>query len=161
MVQALPAAPNPLTIQYLRDCIAALRAPLVTASKIDPLLAALHAKTDHANFGIRYMLAAGLPLIVQSAKKEEEISILALQPRLSDALKSLAAIHWKKPAPAAVTAAIAGLNPTGMGTTDTHGVPTDDAARIAQLSLLTIDHKNSQLTINPEDEFASLIARVP
>jgi hypothetical protein len=159
--QTLPAAPNPLTIDFLMTtCVPQLSAPLVTASKIDPLLTALKAKADHANFGIRYMMGVGLPLVVQSAQQEEQTVIMHLLARQTDALKSLAGIHWKRPVPAAVDTAIATLNPVGPRT-ELNGVPTNDTARASQLSLLTIDTVLSQLTINPEDEFASLIRRVP
>jgi hypothetical protein len=159
--QTLPAAPNPLTIDFLKTtCIPQLSAPLVTASKIDPLLTALKAKADHPNFGIRYMMGVGLPLVVQSAQQEVQTAIMHLLARHTDALKSLAGIHWKKPLPGAVATAINALNPVGQGT-DSNGVPTNDTARASQLSLLTIDTVFSQLTINPEDEFASLIRRVP
>jgi hypothetical protein len=161
MGQTLPAAPNPLTIDFLKACITQLSGPLVTASKIDPLLTALHVKANDPNFGIRYMMGAGLPLIVQSAKNEAEISVFVLQARLTDALKSLAKIHWKQPPPQPVIAAISALNPVGVPTTGTESEPTNDTARVIQFSLLTKDKKNSEVAINPEDEFASLIARVP
>ena len=161
MGQTLPTAPNPLTIDFLKACIGQLSAPLVTASKIDPLLTALHGKTNNANFGVRYMLGAGLPLIIQSAKREEEITAFVLDSRLTDAMKSLSKIHWKQPPPPPVAAAINALNPVGDSTTGAEGEPTNDTARIVQLSLLTKDQKHSEVTVNPEDEFASLITRVP
>jgi hypothetical protein len=160
--QTLPAAPTPLTIDFLKACIAQLSAPLVTASKIDPLLTALHAKADDPRFGIRYMLGAGLPLIVQSATNQNEIRIMCFTPLLADALKSAMAIQWKAPLPPAVRGAIAALNPVGVGTTDpVTKLPTNDTARAEEFSQLEIDHANTQVTVNPEDEFASLVVRVP
>jgi hypothetical protein len=166
----LPTPPSPLTIDFLTTtCIPLLSTPLVTGSKIDPLLTALKAKADDPKFGIRFMMGSGLPLLVQSAQKEDEISIMFFTPRLTDAFKSLAGIHWQKPLPGDVANAIANLNPVGTGTSDAKGVPTNDTARAAQLSLLLIDERRdprpppvfSKATLNPENEFASLITRVP
>ena len=106
------------------------------------------------------MMGAGLPLVVQSAEKEVEVAIMFLQALRTEALKSLAGIHWQKPLPNAVDTAIGGLNPVGDAT-ESNGVPTNDAARVAQLSLLTKDNRHSELTINPENEFASLVVHVP
>jgi hypothetical protein len=159
--QTLPAAPSPLTIEFLKSCIDQLSTPLVTSSKIDPLLTALKAKADHPNFGIRYMMGVGLPLVLQSSEKEVKIAVMYLQARRTDALKSLAAIHWKKPVPTDVATAIGGLNPVGNDTESPNGVPTNDTARTMQLSVLTKDNANSEVTINPENEFASLIVHVP
>ena len=167
---ALSTPPSPLTIDFLRICVTQLSTPLALASKIDPVLAALKAKAGHTNFGIRYMLAAGLPLIAQSAKKEDEFSILFFTPRLTDAMKSLSQIHWRKPVPGPVATALGNLNPVGQSTTGANGLPTNDTARAAQLALLLLDerpepqprpHVFSKATCNPENEFASVIARVP
>jgi hypothetical protein len=160
--QTLPAAPSPLTIDFLKTCIDLISAPLVTASKIDPLLTSLKAKADDPKFGLRYMLAVGLPLIVQSARTENDITILFFTPRLTDAFKSLAAIHWRQPVPGFVATAIGSLNPVGTATLNPEtGLPTNDTGRAAHFSELSKDHKDSEVTINPENEFASLIVRLP
>jgi hypothetical protein len=158
--QTLPTAPSPLTLDYLKASVAQLAQFLVTASKIQPLFDALKAKAAEPNFGIRTMMAVGLPLNLQQATREDEVVVMYLEARRADALKSLMGIHWASPLPAAVSGAITAVSPSGASQTDDKGTPQNDTARASQMSMLS-DEKNKNVTVDPENEFRAHIITEP
>jgi|GEM_PF-754768 len=157
--QTLATAPSPLTVLYLRSCLDQLKAALVTSSAITPLLDALKAKCADSRAGIRYFLGIGLALPVQRAAQEKQRCLLFRDTFQSDALKSFMQINWAHPLPPGMITAIQSLNPTGLPHIDTKGTDDhnddefNDTAKAAQGSWLSIDHQDSQTTINPEEEF--------
>lgn len=84
--QTLPAAPTPMTLDYLVNSVGTLKQYLVGQSGITPFKTSLTNQVNHANAGFRYLLRTGFPLHVQKATDENNIRLLMFDPVKDNAL---------------------------------------------------------------------------
>lgn len=160
--QTLPAAPTPMTLDYLVNSVGTLKQYLVGQSGITPFKTSLTNQVNHANAGFRYLLRTGFPLHVQKATDEDNVRLLVF-----DAVKDAALDIWMK-------MQFSGTQPVGsmIGTlTPVWSPPTriipntssnndddlTDLGRGLQTAMLT-DRRNPRIfAINPTYEYADHI----
>ncbi len=160
--QALPAAPNPLTLSYLQTSIGQLKTHATTHPNIAPFLAAIQTKMSAPAGGFLYMLFIGLPLFVQAAADERTVRYIFLRAVREEALRSFMRIHWADLLPAGsqvntLAPNFDGLSQNGSG----GGITLTDLGRIIQMAALSDDRTGTHLATNPNFEYHQHIKSVP
>lgn len=161
--QTLPAAPTPMTLDYLNNSISTLKQYLVGQSGITPFKTNLSTKVNHANAGFRYLLRTGFPLHVQKAADEDNVRLLMFDPVKNDALDIWMKMQFSGTQPAG--SMIGTLTPVWSPPTriipNSSSTKNDDdltdLGRGLQTAMLT-DRRNPRIfAINPTYEYADHI----
>ena len=155
--QTLPAAPNPLTFQYVQQAAGQLKQHAITQSQIQNFMQAVRTKLADPKSGFRYMLSIGLPLLVQSGQREPGLGLILLDALKDQALLSWTKIQWSGVVPANLNALSFSWSPP---TTD---IPNDtsthndddltDLGRALQAAALSNDRQETIFVINPMFEY--------
>ena len=160
--QTLPAAPTPLTLDYLNNSVGTLKQYLVGQSGITPFKTSLSTKVNHANAGFRYLLSTGFPLHVQQAEKEGNCRLLMFDPVKNNALDIWMKMQFSGTRP--VGSMIGTLTPVWSpsttiipNTSSNNDDDLTDLGRGLQTTMLTDKRKPKIYAINPTYEYADHI----